>query len=153
VTYLVSPSRDGEFASRVLRVVGARVVRGSATRSGVKALHGLYRAVVKENASPVVLPDGPQGPPHHCKPGPVLLAKLSGAHILPMGCAASRSLRLRTWDHAFIPLPFARVCVELGTGYPIPSELDGEGQEAERGKLESLLEELAGAARRRIGRP
>jgi len=151
VTYLVSPSRDGEFASRVLRVVGARVVRGSATRSGVKALYGLYRAIGRDNASPVVLPDGPQGPPHHCKPGPVLLAKLSGAHILPMGCAAGRSLRLRTWDRAVIPLPFTRVVVELGKSYTVPSELGAEGQEIERSKLETVLEELVDSASRRIG--
>jgi lysophospholipid acyltransferase (LPLAT)-like uncharacterized protein len=152
VTYLVSPSRDGEFAVRVLGVVGAHVVRGSATRSGVKALHGLYRAIVRDSASPVVLPDGPQGPPHYCKPGSVLLAKLSGAHILPMGCAASRAWRLRTWDRLFIPLPFARVAVDLGTGYTVPSELGDDEQESQRQKLEQVLEELVEAARHRLGR-
>lgn len=144
VTYLVSPSQDGELAVRVLGVIGARAVRGSATRSGVKAMHGLYRAIVREGGSPVVLPDGPHGPRHHCKPGSLLLARMSGAQVLPMGCTANRAWRLRTWDRLLVPFPFARVTVSLGEPYPVPSDLAAEQLERQRVELEARLEELAG---------
>ncbi len=84
VTYLVSPSMDGEYAVRLLAVIGGRTVRGSATRSGTRAIRGLYRVVVKQRGSPVVAADGPRGPRHRCKKGPVVLAQLTGAKIAPL---------------------------------------------------------------------
>ena len=148
VTYLVSPSRDGDLVVRVLEVIGARVVRGSATRSGVKALHGLYRAIAREGGSPLVLSDGPQGPRHHCKAGPILLAMLSGAVVLPIGCWPRRAIRLRTWDRAFIPLPFSRVAIVLGAPYAVPSGLAADEQERQRVALEDELNRLKDEARR-----
>jgi lysophospholipid acyltransferase (LPLAT)-like uncharacterized protein len=142
VTYLISPSQDGEFAVRMLAVVGGRAVRGSATRSGVKAMHGLYRAIRRDNASPVIVPDGPQGPRRVCKPGAVMLAKLSGAAIQPMACAARRGWQLRTWDRLLFPVPFTRIHLVCGASYTVDSDIDSEGLEVERQKLEALLEEL-----------
>lgn len=147
VTYLVSPSRDGDLVVRVLQVIGARVVRGSATRSGVKALHGLYRAITREGGSPLMLSDGPQGPRYHCKPGSILLGQLSGAGILPIGSWPQRAVHLRTWDRAFIPLPFARVAIVLGSPFSVESELSTDDQERERSRLETTLAELVERAR------
>jgi lysophospholipid acyltransferase (LPLAT)-like uncharacterized protein len=148
VTYLVSPSQDGEFAVRMLAVVGGRAVRGSATRSGVRAMYGLYRAIARENASPVVVPDGPQGPRRHAKPGAVMLGKLSGARILPMACAARRGWRLPTWDRLLLPIPFTRVAVVLGEARSVPTEMSSEELERERAALEVRLRELEDEAKR-----
>ncbi len=147
VTYLVSPSRDGDLVVKVLDVIGATVVRGSATRSGVKALHGLYRDIRRHNGSPLMLSDGPQGPLHHCKPGSILLGRLSGAHVLPIGCWPRRAFRLRTWDRLFVPVPGTRVSVVLGEPYNVPSDLEGEAIEVERKALEGRLIELKARAR------
>jgi hypothetical protein len=145
-TYLVSPSRDGDLGVALLDRLGVRTVRGSATRSGVSALHGLYRAMVREGASPVVLPDGPQGPPHHCKAGPVLLGQLAGAPVVPVACAARPRWRLGTWDRQLVPWPFARVAIVVGVPRPVPRELSPEQLEQERGALEASLEEMVGQA-------
>jgi lysophospholipid acyltransferase (LPLAT)-like uncharacterized protein len=142
-TYLVSPSMDGEFAVRLLSRIEGHVVRGSATRSGVKAMHGLYRAMARDNASPVILPDGPKGPRHHCKPGSLLLAQLSSAPVLPIACAARWAWRLPTWDRQLVPKPFSRVVIVLGEPYNVPSGLDESRLEEERGGLEQRLLELA----------
>ena len=139
ITFLVSPSVDGDLVVRILDSLGGRAVRGSATRSGVKAMKGLYRAIVRHQGSPVVLPDGPQGPRHHCKAGSLLLAQMSGERILPMRCTASRSIRLRTWDRMMIPLPFAEVRVVLGGAYTVPSGLTSEEFEVARQDLEARL--------------
>lgn len=148
VTYLISPSRDGEFAARMVGVLGGRSVRGSATRSGVKAMRGLYRAIVKDDASPVVLPDGPTGPRRVCKPGSVMLAQLSGAHIVPIGCYASPGWRLRTWDRMLMPPPFAKVRIVVGSPYTLPKQLGGEDLERERATLEARLDDLGRHASR-----
>lgn len=151
VTYLVSPSRDGDLVVRVLDVIGANVVRGSATRSGVKALHGIYRAIRRDNGSPLILSDGPQGPAHCCKAGSILLGRLSGAKILPIGSWPQRSFRLRTWDRLFVPLPASRVAIILGEPYFVSGEMDSEAIEDERLTLEKRLVELTERARREAG--
>jgi lysophospholipid acyltransferase (LPLAT)-like uncharacterized protein len=150
VTYLVSPSMDGELAVRLLNLMRSHAVRGSATRSGVKAMRDLYRAIVRHNASPVILPDGPQGPRHHCKPGSLLLAQLSGAPVLPMAASAGGSWKLPTWDRLQMPLPFSRVTVAVGNPFTLASGLDAEALEEERQKLEQLLGELHRLARSNV---
>jgi hypothetical protein len=147
VTYLVSPSRDGDLVVRMLEVIGGQVVRGSATRSGVRALHGLYRAITGEGGSPLLLCDGPQGPRYYCKAGPVLLGQLSGARILPIGSWPRRAIYLRTWDRAFVPLPLTRVEIVLGEPITVASGLSAEQQEHERVTLEQRLLGLAARAR------
>ena len=145
-TYLVSPSLDGDLGVALLTRLGLNTVRGSATRSGVSALHNLYRAMARHGASPVVLPDGPQGPPHRCKPGPVLLGQLAGAPVVPVACAAKPGWRLGTWDRQLVPWPFARVAIVVGAARPVPRQLGPERLEEERSALERTLEELVGEA-------
>jgi hypothetical protein len=147
VTYLVSPSRDGDLVVRMLEVIGGRVVRGSATRSGVRALHGLYRAITNEGGSPLLLCDGPQGPRYYCKAGPVLLGQLSDAKILPIGSWPRRAIHLRTWDRAFVPLPLTRVGIALGEPITVPAGLSSEEQERDRAALEERLVALVVQAR------
>jgi len=148
VTYLVSPSEDGEFVMRVLAIMGQRAVRGSATRSGVKAMHGLYRAIVRDRGSPVVLPDGPQGPPGHCKPGSLLLARMSGARILPLACASRPYWRLRTWDRLIFPPPLAKITIVCGETSTVSKDLDADRFEQRRRSLEATLNGLSTRARR-----
>lgn len=145
VTYLVSPSIDGEFGVRMLGVLGARSVRGSATRSGVKALRGLYRAITRDGGSPVVLPDGPTGPRHDCKAGSVLLAQMSGRPIVPMALAPRRAWQLPTWDRMMLPWPGTKVRVLVGQPYTVPRELDEAELEGARLDLQQRLDTLNGS--------
>jgi lysophospholipid acyltransferase (LPLAT)-like uncharacterized protein len=151
VTYLVSPSMDGEYAVKLLDVIGGRTVRGSATRSGTKAIRGLYRVIVKERGSPVVAVDGPKGPRHRCKKGAVVLAQLTGARIVPLAAAARRAVRLRTWDRLPVPLPFTRVAIEVGEPVKVPKHLDEDEVEIHRQLLEARLAELGERADGRVG--
>lgn len=152
VTYLVSPSVDGDLVTRIVERLGGRVSRGSATRSGVQAMRGLYREIVRRGASPLLLPDGPHGPAHVCKSGSILLARLSGAAVLPIGCAMSRGWRLKTWDRLRIPYPGARVHVVLGEPYTLPRELDDDLIEQDRQALEATLGDLERRAAVAAGR-
>jgi lysophospholipid acyltransferase (LPLAT)-like uncharacterized protein len=142
VTYLVSPSMDGEYAVKLLNVIGGRTVRGSATRSGTKAIRGLYRVIVKDKGSPVVAADGPKGPYHRCKKGAVVLGQLTEAKIVPMAAAPKRAFHLRTWDRLPVPLPFSRIAVEVGEPVEIPKDLTEDEVEIHRQRLEAEINDL-----------
>ena len=90
-----------------------RVIRGSSTHTGARALRDYYTALTKEKVSPVLTPDGPRGPRFKFKPGALLLAQMSGRPILPMAYAASRAWLVK-WDKFVIPKPFARIVIAIG---------------------------------------
>jgi lysophospholipid acyltransferase (LPLAT)-like uncharacterized protein len=150
VTYLVSPSVDGEYAVKLLNVIGGRTVRGSATRSGTKAIRGLYRVIVKDRGSPVVAADGPKGPYHRCKKGAIVLGQLTEAKIVPLAAAPKRALRLRTWDRLPVPLPFTRVAIEAGEPLAIPKDLSEDEVEIYRQQVERRINALGEHAARRL---
>ena len=75
---------------------------------------GIIRAL-KSAADAAFAVDGPHGPLHRAKAGAARAALVSGAELVPVGVAASRSIVLsRAWDHFRLPLPLARVRVVLG---------------------------------------
>jgi len=111
--FLVSPSVDGEIPARIATSLGARVIRGSSTRTGARALRDYYQLLVKENVSPVITPDGPTGPRFRFKPGALMLAQISGRPLLPMAFAASRAW-FPGWDKFVLPWPFSRIAIAIG---------------------------------------
>jgi hypothetical protein len=111
---MVSLSKDGQLQSRVMRHHGMIVVRGSSSRRASAGLRGIVREL-KRGRDAAFAVDGPKGPVFRAKPGAIVAARASSAHIVPVGVAASRWLVLaRTWDRFFIPLPLSRVCIVLG---------------------------------------
>lgn len=142
ITLLASQSRDGELVTRLVAGWGVETVRGSATRGGREALRGIFKAITQKRSSPLVVPDGPQGPLYGFKAGAAVLAQMSGAPILPMGFAARSSWRLKSWDRLIVPRPFARVVVVVGEPQYLAKDLAGEAFETERLRLEALLAEL-----------
>ena len=148
MAFMVSPSVDGDLAARMLAIDGGVIVRGSATRSGVKSLRDLYRVMRKQGASPVVLPDGPQGPPREMKEGALLLSHLAGAPILCLAAAGTRPWRLRTWDRLQVPRPFSRYAFAVGELRPPEAAGSGEGLERARVALQAEMDELGERARR-----
>lgn len=112
--YLISPSADGDIASRMFRHQGVHIIRGSATRGGAQALREIYTAIRKQKISPIVTPDGPTGPIYQCKPGVAMLAQLSRAPLLPLAYSGTRLWRLRSWDQFMLPVPFSSIIVGIG---------------------------------------
>lgn len=110
---LVSPSVDGEVPAAIARRLGIRVIRGSSTRTGARALRDYYELLVKEGVSPVITPDGPTGPRYRFKPGALLLAQLSGRPLLPMAYAATRAWQFG-WDRFVLPWPGSRIAISVG---------------------------------------
>lgn len=141
IGFLVSPSKDGELAARVIDRLGAHSIRGSSTRTGAQALRDLYQAIKRDGISPVTTPDGPTGPPGQFKSGTVMLAQLSGAPMLPISYAAKQVWHLRTWDRFLIPRPFTRVVIAVGEPRTVERGLPAEAERI-RQEMEEALNEL-----------
>ncbi|MBV9345844.1 MAG: lysophospholipid acyltransferase family protein [Gammaproteobacteria bacterium] len=144
--WLISPSVDGELGAMLVRRVGGAVIRGSSTHTGARALRDYYQALVKEQVSPVITPDGPRGPRFQFKPGALLLSQMSGRPILPMAYAASRAWRIK-WDKFVIPWPFARIVIAIGEPYYVPRVTDPALLERLQGELAARLHALYRQAR------
>ncbi len=135
---LVSRSEDGAMVADLVRRFGFVTVRGSSSLGGAEGLRSLTRAIRKGH-SVVVVPDGPRGPREVLKPGVVLLARLTGAHVVPAALGASSEWRARSWDQFRIPKPFSRCVVRLGEPILVPRDIDGAREETARAEIEAAL--------------
>jgi lysophospholipid acyltransferase (LPLAT)-like uncharacterized protein len=146
VGWLISPSVDGELGAMMVRRVGGAVIRGSSTHTGARALRDYYQALVKDNVSPVITPDGPRGPRFKFKPGALLLAQMSGRPILPMSYAASRAWLIK-WDKFVIPMPFSRIAIAIGPPVYVPRVTDAGSLERLQAQMEQELKRQYEVAR------
>lgn len=121
VAILVSEHRDGEVIARIASSIGYRLIRGSTTRGGERALLALVKEL-RSGSEVAVTPDGPKGPAHSYAPGALVAAHRSGAPILPVAACADRAWHLSSWDRFVIPKPFARITVAYGTAQTPASE-------------------------------
>ena len=144
---MVSKSRDGELIARVNLRMGFRNVRGSSSRGGAEALHGMVDAL-RRGGQGAVMVDGPRGPAHEPKAGIVVAASRSGAPLVPLGCRSRRALYGRNWDRTMVPLPFARIVLCFGEPIVVPPDLAADEIERFRAKVrDGLLDAEARAER------
>jgi lysophospholipid acyltransferase (LPLAT)-like uncharacterized protein len=118
---LVSPSDDGGLAQQALRSFRYRIVRGSLSRGGARALREMQERL-DAGGQLVVTPDGPRGPRHGINVGIAWLARTTGAPLLPVGVAVDRAWRLRSWDRFTIPKPFARLRIVYADPVAVPPD-------------------------------
>jgi len=150
LSVLISQHRDGEMIARTMHHFGAHTVRGSTSRGGSKALRELLVAV-KNGRNAVITPDGPRGPRMRAQSGIILLARLSGAPIVPATYAVSRRKLASSWDRFVIALPFSRGIYLWGAPIHVARDADDEALEMARLELEDSLNALTETADRRIG--
>ena len=141
VVLMASPSRDGEFIAEVARGLGFTVCLGSRRKGGVKALHQLadYH---RQGYSCGLIADGSRGPARVAQNGPLYLARITGAPIVPLAVAASRKKVFQTWDRFVLPLPFSRLSLLVGEPLMVPPQARGPALEALRQELEDRLNGL-----------
>jgi len=139
--FLVSGSVDGDVPSRIARAWGAEVIRGSANQSGALALRDQQR-MMKQGYSIVTTADGPRGPKYEFKSGTVLMARIAGVPILPIGCAADRAWYLNRWDDFMVPKPFARIVIAIGEPIPVPRKIALDHLEPVRANVQASVMSL-----------
>ncbi|MGQ4810232.1 hypothetical protein NKDENANG_03681 [Candidatus Entotheonellaceae bacterium PAL068K] len=140
-TVLVSRSRDGEFISQIIERFGMQPTRGSSSRGGVRALSEMV-VKVRGGYHAAFTPDGPRGPRYRVQPGIVLVAKKTGAAILPITYNAQWKKVLRSWDRFVIPLPFSRIVVVYGEPIYVPAGASAGTLRAKRQEIEASLRRI-----------
>lgn len=148
-----SDSKDGEIGATIGKYAGAKVVRGSSSRRGASGFRGLYRAIVKDKHSIIILPDGSKGPVYEAKVGVAGLAKMTGKPILPVSCWASDYWRIRSWDRMIFPKPFARIMITVGDFIEVPRKADDEDLEQFRIQVQRQLDALGIEAEQPFKKP
>jgi lysophospholipid acyltransferase (LPLAT)-like uncharacterized protein len=141
VRVMSSYSYDGEYMGRIIRKFGFVAVKGSSSRNAVRALLGLRRAL-QEGWTVAFTLDGPRGPRHKVKPGPVALARSAGVPLSMFHMAVDRAWVLNTWDRLIIPRPFSRVLVRFGKLIPVPSDASDENIERYEQQLQDSLDRV-----------
>lgn len=136
---LVSLSKDGELQNYIYTKLGHRTIRGSTGRGGARATIEAIRVLRSGKERLLVAIDGPRGPRGVVQDGVLLMAKKSGAALVPIGFSAKPRKVMRTWDFFTVPKLFAKVVIRFGEPIYVPQEATDEEVEAIRKKLEDAI--------------
>lgn len=146
INVIVSPSRDGEYISRILKLTGYCPIRGSSSRGGLRAAAQLIKQI-RAGWDGAITPDGPQGPREQIQPGIIKIAQHSGALIIPLTYEARPKITLKSWDRFIIPYPFSRGIFIYGEPITVPPQLTEAQLEEFRQRLEDEMIRIDGTAR------
>ena len=141
LSMLLSRHRDAEILSHVAGHLGFDFVRGSTNRGGVGAIRELLEKSRRMHLT--ITPDGPRGPRRKMAPGSIYLASKLGLPLVVMGYGYDRPWRVKSaWDQFAIPRPHSRARAVPSGEIRIPPNLDRDGLEYFRQKIERLLTRL-----------
>jgi lysophospholipid acyltransferase (LPLAT)-like uncharacterized protein len=141
IVVMTSQSFDGEYIARFIQRFGYGAARGSSTRGGTGALVEMVK-LMRAGCPTAFTIDGPRGPRHEAKMGAVLLAKKTGAPVLPFSVNAARYYAPPSWDRLQVPLPFTRARVRIAPPIYVAPDADDAALEAKRDELQHALDEL-----------
>ncbi len=133
IAILISRSRDGEFISRIVDILGWRAVRGSSSKGGSEGLQTLKELAARGFKIGHIV-DGPKGPFGEVKPGLLRIAQVSGKAIVPTVTSGEKRWVFGSWDRFMVPKPFSRVLIRFGEPVYVPQDLSERDFE-ERTKL------------------
>jgi len=150
VRVMSSYSYDGEYMGRIIHRFGFVAVKGSSSRNAVRALLGLRRAL-EDGWTVAFTLDGPRGPRHKVKPGPVALARSSGVPLTMFHAAVDRAWVLNSWDRMMIPMPFSRVLLRFGKLISVPANATDEEVERYTIELQAALDRVCAFAEAKLG--
>ncbi len=151
IRVMSSDSYDGQYMGRIIHKFGFVAVKGSSSRNAVRALLGLRRAL-EEGWTVAFTLDGPRGPRHKVKPGPVALARSSGLAMTMFHAAVDKAWVLNSWDRLMIPKPFSRVLVRFGKLIRVPEGATDEDVERYTGELQASLDRVCEFAEGNVSR-
>ena len=158
---LISRSRDGAIVAHASHFLGLKTIRGSAKKAakgnlaakakgGAKASLDIVTAL-DSDACIVVTPDGPRGPRQRLGDGPVRLARLTGAPLVPCTFALRNRKKFDSWDKFILPLPFGKGKIIWGTPISVPADADDRKIEHIRERIESEMNIFLADADRSMG--
>ena len=149
---LISRSRDGAIVAQTTRFLGLRSIRGSSKKRGSDRVKGGAQASLEivgaldRGGCVVITPDGPRGPRQRVGDGPLRLARMTGAKIVPCIFSVSRRKQFNSWDKFILPLPFGRGKIIWGSPITLSESSDDRVIEAQRLALEADMNTLLAEA-------
>ena len=141
ISVMISSSFDGEYITRILKKLGFGAVRGSSTRGGAVALRGMHDELAAGRTVAFTI-DGPRGPRFVAKPGPVLLARNTGAPIVCFHFGVEKRWTLNSWDAMLIPKPFSRVCLRMARLIHVPPDADEQALARLHAEMQQALDRV-----------
>lgn len=141
IRVMSSDSFDGEYTGRIIRKFGFVKIRGSSSRGAVRALLEMRRELARGQTVAFTI-DGPKGPKYVAKPGPVLLAKTTGAPMVAFYIAIENPWVLKTWDGCMIPKPFSRGFMRVSRQISVPPDIDDRQMDAFQSELQTALDRV-----------
>lgn len=138
---MTSMNLDGEAIAKCICRFGFGAARGSSSRGGMKALVELARNI-RDGRDAAFTIDGPRGPRYVAKPGPVMLARKTGAAVFCFHIAMKHKLQLKSWDHFQIPLPFTPAVVLKAPPIWVAADASEEDVRRLHRQMQQILDEL-----------
>jgi len=140
---LVALHGDGQMVGNAVRMLGVRLIHGSGSpgksdpsKGGARAFLRMLKAL--KSAQTVSLTADIPKMGRIVGDGIILLARKSGAPIVPAVVASSRRKILGNWDRTQIHLPFSKLVFVLGAPIDVPD--DGSALEPYRVRLQSAMD-------------
>jgi hypothetical protein len=151
IRVMSSDSFDGEWTGRIIRKFGFVKVRGSSSRGAVRALLGM-RKEIEQGWTVAFTIDGPRGPRYVAKPGPVVLARATGAPMVAFHIALENPWIFNTWDRVMIPKPFSRALLRVSSQIKVPSKADDAQRDSSHAELQAALDRVREFAEANVGK-
>ena len=126
---LCSPSHDGAANAALLQSLGYQIIWGSSHKNGAQALQHILRSLqsvepLAAKSAVFLACDGSRGPAQKMKLGALYLAQKTKLPIFLVSARADRFWTLNTWDKTQIPLPFARIQIQISAPEFVPADYD-----------------------------
>jgi lysophospholipid acyltransferase (LPLAT)-like uncharacterized protein len=133
---------DGQWTRKVIEWLGFGTAQGSSSRGGLRGLAVMARRI-EEGKDCAFTIDGPRGPRYVAKPGPVMLARKTGAPIMVFHVGVDRGKTFtKTWDHFLLPMPFARAVIFFAPPIYVSREATIEEMDAKHAEMQRELERV-----------
>jgi len=137
---------DGQWTRQVIERFGFDTSQGSSTRGGLRGLVDMAKKIEAGQSAAFTI-DGPRGPRYVAKPGPVILARKTGAPIYPFHIGLETAWTLEnTWDLFQVPQPFSRAVFVGGPFIRVPEDADASMIELKHREMQSALERVRDVA-------
>ena len=137
---------DGQWTRKVIEWLGFGTAQGSSSRGGLRGLAVMARRI-EEGKDCAFTIDGPRGPRYVAKPGPVMLARKTGAPIMVFHVGVDRGRTFeKTWDHFLLPMPFARAVILFAPPIFVPKDASVELMDAKHAEMQKELERVRDVA-------
>jgi len=133
---------DGQWTRRVIERLGFGTAQGSSSRGGIEGLTAMAKRL-EEGRHVGFTIDGPRGPRYVAKPGPVILARRTGAPIsvFHIGLKWGYTFK-KSWDLFQVPIPFSRAVMFVAPPIRVPKGADSETMKQKQAEMQAALERV-----------